>query len=99
MPSPPVSFFISAALASRPMLMASVTPLRTRLSRNSTSSGSTTLGSILIDTTSPPPVATTVSLPPPTLASKVCAASFVCMDAAFACISCACFMSFAMFIL
>lgn len=83
---PPVSLPISPAAISLPLVMASWTPLRTRSSRNSASSGSMTDGSILMDWTSPEPVATTVTLPPPTEASTVLSASSSCAFAIPACI-------------
>ena len=53
---PPVTFFISSSAILRPSSIACFTPARTRSSSISTSSGSTTEGSILMESTSPAPL-------------------------------------------
>src|SRR5262249_3916606 len=83
---PPVAAPSFSAWSSRAMRIASTTPATTRSSGVSMSSGSTTLGSILIASSSPSPVTVARTTPPPTVASTLLFASSACAAAIDACI-------------
>src|SRR5919108_5574035 len=97
MRSPPVNLLISCCTSSRALLRAAFTPEATRSSSIVTSSSpvfksSSTCCSILIETTSCRPFATTVTIPPPTVASTVFSPRPSCNSRSFSCIFWACFM-------
>src|SRR5262245_61523595 len=97
MRNPPVSLVISCCTSSRALLRAAFTPEATRSSSIVTSSSpvfksSTTCCSILIETTSCLPLATTVTIPPPTVASTVFSPKPSCNSTSFSCIFWACFI-------
>src|SRR5262245_1665661 len=90
--SPAVILPISACTISRDLRRASLEAARTRSSSICASSGLMTSRSILIDTSSCLPLATTVTMPPPAVASTVFFAASACICSIWAWSFCASFM-------
>src|SRR5689334_1085059 len=79
MPMPPISCDIRSLLVSRTLVAARLIAATTRSWSMGMSLGSTTAGSILIETTSNWPLTTAVTMPPPAEASQVMRASSSCI--------------------